>query len=125
MAPQPVSKFYSPQQELLLAIPSEHEREWQGMPEYKSNDKEPYMTIMVHLRCWEDAVELGRLLGSTVSVETKYLWYPRLERKVLKDKRYSDDTQDFFTCPSCDKLRSKKDEYKYCDNPECIESIPF
>jgi hypothetical protein len=65
--------------------PEDH---WNGMPEYKSEDVSANRTILVHFYNDEDVQKFAQLVGQQITDKTKYIYYPEVQRDVLKDKGY-------------------------------------
>jgi len=63
--------------------------EWTGMPEFESNDLTPWKTLKVHFEKISDREAFGKLVGQTVTDETRSIWYPRAEIGHYADKRYA------------------------------------
>jgi hypothetical protein len=66
------------------------EEEWCGMPEFEQEDRAPFKTIYVHFESREDVEAFSDLVGQRVSTETKFMWYPKKERKDLLNYRCAD-----------------------------------
>jgi hypothetical protein len=43
------------------------ENEWQGMPEFKHDDLEPWKSIYVHFTCRTDMESFSKLIGQKVT----------------------------------------------------------
>jgi len=52
---------------------------WKGMPSFDHEDTTAYRTIRVHFANQEDLDAFAKLIGQTVTEETKYLWFPPAE----------------------------------------------
>ncbi len=52
---------------------------WRGMPAYEHQDLQPWRSVIVHLRNRADTEDLARLLGQTITDQTKSVWYPRAD----------------------------------------------
>jgi len=50
--------------------------EWEGMPDYESQDKSAHRSIVVHFRGDEDVAEFLRLLGLSMGPTAKFTWFP-------------------------------------------------
>lgn len=73
-------------------VPFAWEKEWNGMPEYKMDDKTPVQQIIISFKSYEDAKKFGELLGQKVSKKTKSLWYPKEENYIEpKNFIYTDE----------------------------------
>lgn len=72
------------------------EDEWDGMPEFESEDQLAWQTIKVHLRNEADRDELAQLLGQKLGDRTKYVWHPAAEKDDVADLAYvaGDDQED-------------------------------
>ena len=68
--------------------------EWDGMPEYKNEDKEAFQTVLVNFRCKEDVDSFALLVGQSVSEKTKWIWYPKAEREDNAHRSYSAEISD-------------------------------
>lgn len=69
-------------------IPEPWEKEWVGMPEFDQPNKEPMKTLMVHFESEEGVQEFSKLVDQKVGYTTKYIWFPKIERRVLKVMEY-------------------------------------
>ena len=70
------------QQEQLLAVDKDWQREWVGLPEYVQLTQEPYALIHVRFATAEDLAEFGRLIGQRVQRTTKAIWYPEIVKGI-------------------------------------------
>ena len=64
--------------------------EWQGMPEYTSEDRRPFRTILVHLGSQEAVDEFAELIGQQISPQAKYIWHPEQVRQDRRGERWVD-----------------------------------
>lgn len=62
--------------------------EWQGMPEFRHEDKTAFRSLYVHLKDQEAVDEFARLVGQKITDATKYIWFPEIEIESAADKRY-------------------------------------
>ena len=53
--------------------------EWEGMPEFEHEDKEPFRTIVVHFADEEAVQNFAQTVGQEFTDQTKYIWHPRRE----------------------------------------------
>ena len=60
---------------------------WEGMPEFEYNPK-AFKSISVHFANEDDYEAFARLIGQTLTAQTRYIWYPYREKDDLKDLRY-------------------------------------
>lgn len=63
------------------------EDDWDGMPEFKNEDKEG-RKIIVHFANEEDVQDFAELVGQKINEKTKYIWYPKVERLSVKSHVY-------------------------------------
>jgi hypothetical protein len=63
------------------------EEEWQGMPEFISNDP-CFRKIVMNFDTQEAVDEFFILIGQEGTEKTKSLWHPKKEQRDLKDVRY-------------------------------------
>jgi hypothetical protein len=74
------------------AAVTDHDAEWEGMPEFESNDEMPHRSITVHFRNDADVVDfLNRLELEGVSSKAKFTWFPYLVRNDFASKAYVSD----------------------------------
>jgi len=55
--------------------------EWEGMPEFVSDDNTSYRKIIVHFQSEEKVQEFAKLVAQQVTLRTKFLHFPRKERE--------------------------------------------
>ena len=53
---------------------------WKGMPEFDQEDNPTYKTIYVHFRTEADYKEFAKLVNQNLSIKTKSIWHPALDR---------------------------------------------
>jgi len=63
-------------------------QEWQGMPEYDHEDKRPFRSMLIHFMTKENFEIFLKLIKQDASEKTRWLYFPRQENEVLKDKTY-------------------------------------
>lgn len=66
------------------------ENHWQGMPEFVQEDLAPVKTIYVHFETREDYLAFQKLVGQTLTMNTRSIWYPEAEIGRTFNKRYVD-----------------------------------
>jgi len=76
------------QEDWLFDLPDEHGPHLESLPDYKHEYLQPWQTVMVHLASREDKNALAKLLGQTITDETKYLWFPKPDMKRVSNKRW-------------------------------------
>lgn len=64
--------------------------EWKDMPEFVQEDLMPWRTLYVHFEDQEDLNQFIELTGYNITDLTRFVWFPEVEPKKLKNKRYSD-----------------------------------
>jgi hypothetical protein len=60
--------------------------EWQGMPEFEQENQLGLKQIIVHFNSEADVQAFATLIEQTITMQTKYIWYPKqdkLNAKVL------------------------------------------
>jgi len=63
----------------LIPVQEWWEEHWKGMPEYVSEDKEPWKSILVHFKDEDELKEFSKLVGQKITLKTKFLWYPKVD----------------------------------------------
>lgn len=64
-------------------------KEWQGMPEFLQTKKDKeYTKITVRFSCKEDLDNFSKLIGQKLTVKTKSIWHPSIERGLNANKIY-------------------------------------
>jgi hypothetical protein len=53
-----------------------YETEWQDMPEFVQNKKEPYAKIIVRFDNEADLQEFAKLINQKLTKKTKSIWHP-------------------------------------------------
>jgi hypothetical protein len=71
-----------------------YDDEWQGMPEYISEDKTPYQQIIVSFENREDVAAFSKLLGQTITPNTRSIYYPKVEIERLVNKLYTTEAKE-------------------------------
>jgi hypothetical protein len=67
------------------------EAEWEGMPEYKSEDAGAYRDIIIHFKD-QAAVDLfAKTTKQLITADTKYLWFPEIEIDKVADLAYKSE----------------------------------
>lgn len=62
--------------------------EWQGMPEFESEDKTAFRSMAVHFKDQEAVDAFAKLVGQPITDKTRFLWFPEIEIETYADKRY-------------------------------------
>lgn len=69
--------------EVGIVPPDNPYDEWQGMPEFEQEDKTAPFTIQVHFFHEDDIQKFAELVGQTVTVKSRSIFYPKREREDL------------------------------------------
>ena len=76
-------------QESLFDMPEDWEGEWEGMPEFKNENKfNPEKTLIIHFQDKESRLKFSELIGQNITPRTQSIWYPKAEIETYADKRY-------------------------------------
>lgn len=78
-----------PEQLDLLAVDPTWKAAWKGMPEFHQNDQTPWASLPVHFKSRADRDAFARLIGQTITDDTRSLWFPKAEIRRYSDKRYT------------------------------------
>jgi len=62
--------------------------EWQGMPEFKQEDKTAFRSIHVHFACQEHVDQFAALIEQGITDKTRMVWFPFIEIETYADKSY-------------------------------------
>lgn len=65
--------------------PNKH---WEGMPEFKQDDKKSFRHVIVHFEDNEAARKFFELIGQGHTDKTKSVWFPEQQRMDTEAKRY-------------------------------------
>ena len=66
-------------------------REWNGMPEFIQEDKEPVQKIIVSFASDGDVKQFGELIGQSLTPQTKSVWYPKEDYVAPSNFIYTDE----------------------------------
>jgi len=64
--------------------------EWEGLPEYISDDLTAYRSIIIHFANEEGIKKFAKLIKQNITNKTKYLHYPKCKRENFSDKIYDE-----------------------------------
>jgi hypothetical protein len=67
------------------------EAEWQDMPEFVQQNLLPEKSIKVNFASIEDMKKFADLIGQIITIDTQYVWFPKAEIQMLKNKLYVDE----------------------------------
>lgn len=70
----------------------EWKKHWKDMPEFEHEDLTPLFQIIVSFEKVEDIKAFSKLIGQTITVNTRSLWYPRAKIGRLANKRWIDES---------------------------------
>ncbi len=70
---------------------AEWKKHWVGMPSFEQNDNKTFKTIYVHFRNQEDYDAFAKLIEQNLTMKTKSIWYPKLERDENSLKRWIEE----------------------------------
>lgn len=59
------------------------EKEWEGMPEFQSDNLDSWKRLIVHFKCEQDYLDFQKLVGQELTEKTKYIFYPKQEKMDL------------------------------------------
>lgn len=66
----------------------EWEEQWKGMPDYEHADLQPWRSLKVHFRNFEDWAAFRKLVGQEIGAHQLSIWFPKAELGRYADKRY-------------------------------------
>jgi hypothetical protein len=72
----------------LLGNTTDPDDEWEGMPEYESEDISAWHTVKVHFKDQEALDHFSELVGQSLTDTTKFIWHPAMIVSSYLDKRY-------------------------------------
>lgn len=70
---------------------AEWQKHWVGMPSFEQNDKKTFKTIYLHFRNEDDYNAFAKLVDQNLTMKTKSIWYPKLERDENSLKRWIEE----------------------------------
>ena len=80
------------EQSALFAAEPDWAEHWQGMPEYKHEDLQPYQSVIVHFRNQQDRIDFAKLVNQPLTAKTKSIWHPRAVIGTAADKVFTGGT---------------------------------
>ncbi len=80
------------QSSLFPDLENEIEKEWQDMPEFSHENKEPVKQLIVSFKNFDDYKEFGKLVNQPLTRNTQSIWFPKAEIERYIDKRYTDES---------------------------------
>lgn len=51
-------------------------KEWDGMPEFVQEEKEPFSKIIVRFETEKDLEDFAKVIGQKLTSKTKSIWHP-------------------------------------------------
>lgn len=72
----------------LFDLPPDWTQLWKGMPEFKQDDQTPYQSLTVHFKDHLDRAAFAKLIGQTITDDTRSLWFPKAEIRRYINKRF-------------------------------------
>jgi hypothetical protein len=67
------------------------DNEWDGMPEFISNDENAVRDIIVHFTSDEDVKKFAELVNQNITDKTKFIWFPEQENSPMYEIELSND----------------------------------
>lgn len=75
----------------LFESEPEWKEHWVGMPEFVQKDLEPIKQITVSFESEEDMARFAELVGQTVTMNTRSIWFPEVDIGRYANKRWGKD----------------------------------
>jgi len=66
--------------------------EWNGMPEFIQEKKEPFTKIIIRFETENDLIEFGKLINQKLTPKTKSIWFPFKSHWNKTVKRWIDES---------------------------------
>lgn len=66
------------------------EEEWQDMPEFNQKNCKPWKSINIHFKSHEDMKAFAELVNQVITTDTRFIWYPKMDKYNRFGKRYVD-----------------------------------
>lgn len=73
-------KIFGDMMERMQPYNFDPEKEWEGMPEFIPEAK-AFRSLMIHFETEDKFIEFVKLTGQEINEKTKYIWYPKRERR--------------------------------------------
>jgi len=64
------------------------EEHWQDMPSFEHEDQSPHRALTVNFVNQDAVDKFFQLIKQDYTEKTKYIWFPSIEKRVVKDKYY-------------------------------------
>jgi hypothetical protein len=78
-------------QPLLFDTPSFFDEHWEGMPEYKMEDKTSHRKIVVHFRSDEDFASFCNIISQKLGSKQPSTWYPEMPHRKASHMTYENE----------------------------------
>ena len=66
----------------------EHEEHWQDMPAFDHEDQSPFRSLTINFVSQQSMDKFFQIIKQDYTDKTKYIWYPKIEKNVIKDKAF-------------------------------------
>ena len=66
----------------------EHEEHWQDMPAFDHEDQSPFRSLTINFVSQDSMDKFFQIIKQDYTDKTKYIWYPKIEKNVIKDKAF-------------------------------------
>lgn len=83
--------FVESEEMSLFDMDEDWKGEWKGMPEFNQSDLTPFKSVHLHFASFEDLQAFAKLIGQTVTLDTRSIWYPAAEIGRIANKRWVDE----------------------------------
>lgn len=64
------------------------EEHWQDMPSFEHSDQSPFRSLTINFVNKEAVDTFFQLIKQDYTDKTKYVWFPKIEKNIIKDKIY-------------------------------------
>ena len=64
------------------------EEHWQDMPSFEHTDQSPHRSLTINFVNQDAVDKFFQLIKQDYTEKTKYVWFPSIQKKVVKDKYY-------------------------------------
>tara|TARA_B100001093_G_scaffold17076_1_gene15495 strand:- start:2229 stop:2849 length:621 start_codon:yes stop_codon:yes gene_type:complete len=64
------------------------EEHWQDMPSFEHTDQSPHRSLTINFVNQDAVDKFFQLIKQDYTEKTKYVWFPSIEKRVVKDKYY-------------------------------------
>jgi ParB-like chromosome segregation protein Spo0J len=72
----------------LLHGPTDPDQEWEGMPEFRHEDKTAFKSLTVHFHDQKAVDDFAAIVGQTITPKTRFMWFPEPVIETFVDKKY-------------------------------------